>query len=495
MGTFRRATKKRRKLKIFTSGPTSSGKTYTSLEVASRLVELDAEREKAPPSRIVVIDTEHGAAADYATDFDFDHAPLRDSWEGDKLKRGYDPRRLVTTLQVCAQEGYGVVLIDGLSQFWNGPGGVLEIVDGASNNKFSGWRVGTPVQNRMVNAILQYPGHVIVTMRVDDEYVVSGDGKPRKVGLRPVQRKGLEFEFMFGFLLDEEHNATVVKTRNEERFALGQVFEKPDGDIADLMFAWLEQDVDEEAEAAAEAQRAAQRAAASAGDDGKDADDVPPTSGPAASSTPTEPTPSQPAEGDNEAVDPFLVKRDGENVAQRDVRIAYRHLHLGHAKGPIASDEHVSSAVVRKAISKWQAEHDEGKAPWHVATAASSVPPPAASATTSEASATPPAAPTTTPDPAAQPAASAATAAEAWGLGGEDPGPSRNEQLFDQRYGELTALRPNAEWANLIGRKIREMFDRETPDELNDDQLGTLVELMTALKLDLEAKDAAAAAD
>jgi hypothetical protein len=69
---------------------------------------------------------------------------------------------------------YDVTVIDSTSHFWAGEGGVLEIVDHAKSgsDSYRAWSKGTPLQQRMVDAILRHPGHVVTTMRSKTEYAL-----------------------------------------------------------------------------------------------------------------------------------------------------------------------------------------------------------------------------------------------------------------------------------------------------------------------------------
>ena len=93
-------------------------------------------------------------------------------------------------------------MIDSLSHAWAGKGGILEFVDSrkaAGGDGFGdGWRKATPKHNALVDAILSAHMHIIATMRSKTEYVVevvNGKNKIRKMGLQPVQRDGVEYEF------------------------------------------------------------------------------------------------------------------------------------------------------------------------------------------------------------------------------------------------------------------------------------------------------------
>jgi hypothetical protein len=186
------------------SGPSGSGKTWTALSVAEVL---------APGGRVVVIDTERGdnaqgAAELYADTFAFEVL----EWPPP-----YDPRDLALTLDdlssLPAAERPHVVVLDSASHFWRGQGGTLDIAGG----KFGGWKAATPAQDDLVAAILRAGYHVLVCLRARQDYAVEegdhGKQKVVKLGLAPVQRDDLEYEFQVVVQLDMDHRIDVGKTR------------------------------------------------------------------------------------------------------------------------------------------------------------------------------------------------------------------------------------------------------------------------------------------
>ncbi|MEU7066941.1 ATP-binding protein [Streptomyces sp. NPDC046161] len=222
---FRPASKAGRKARLSIQGMSGSGKTWTGLSIAHGLSGGD---------KFAVIDTEGGAASLYAGigGIQFDAASM------DR----YDPRDLVRVLDSAAKAGYPTVFVDSLSHFWKGTDGTLAQVEKASSryggNKFAGWKDGTPIQNDMVAAILAYPGHIVASMRSYTEWVLDG-GKPQRVGMRPEQRKGIEYEFDVAVSMDIDNRLEVLKSRCP---ALNRkVIERPNGarDIAGPLLAWL----------------------------------------------------------------------------------------------------------------------------------------------------------------------------------------------------------------------------------------------------------------
>lgn len=222
---FSRATKKQTRVRLALQGVSGGGKTFTALTIAQAI----------GGDSVAVIDTEHGSASKYADLFTFDTVSLSN----------YSPSDYIRAIDAAAQAGYAVLIIDSLSHAWAGKGGILEIVDNApSASKFSsGWKDATPQQNRLIEAIIGYPGHVIVTLRTKTEYVIeknkNGKDVPRKVGLAPVQRDGVEYEFDVVAMMAGGGWLRVMKSR-----AVGHIAEDEDFgpessvEFAERLLAW-----------------------------------------------------------------------------------------------------------------------------------------------------------------------------------------------------------------------------------------------------------------
>lgn len=220
MSVFKKATKSQAKLRAAIFGPSGAGKTFSSLRIATGL-----------GGRIAVIDTERGSAAKYADLFMFDVAE-----PADKTIDSY-----VETIK--AAHGYDVLIIDSLSHAW---AELLAEIDRLANAKFRGntwsaWSEGTPKQRRLVDAILDFPGHVIATMRSKTEWQTASDSggksRPVRVGLAPEQGKGIEYEFDVLFEISPEHIVHVIKDRSG-RFQ-DRTIDKPDEEFGKALAAWL----------------------------------------------------------------------------------------------------------------------------------------------------------------------------------------------------------------------------------------------------------------
>src|SRR5262249_27467116 len=128
--------------------------------------------------------------------------------------------------------------------------GILEQVDqvterSRSKNAFSeGWKTMTPVHNRLIQRLLGSSAHLIFTLRAKVGWVLAENDKgklePRKVGLAPVQREGVDYEPDHFFDMTAPDNALVVSKSRSDRIAPGSVFKKPGNDLSDLIIEWLE---------------------------------------------------------------------------------------------------------------------------------------------------------------------------------------------------------------------------------------------------------------
>jgi hypothetical protein len=226
-----RATKRRAKLRLGMSGPAGSGKTYSALQIASGL-----------GGRIGMIDTEHGSGDLYAD-------LLPEGYDVLTLSPPYTPARYIEAIHALEDIGVQTIIIDSLTHAWSGEGGSLDrqgkIAD-KSGNSWQAWRQVTPEHNGLVEAILQSRCHIIATMRAKTEYVQEKDertGKQtvRKVGLAPIMRDGIEYEFTTFFELDVQHQAYAGKDRT--RLFDGQIF-RPDAETGRKLATWLNSGVD-----------------------------------------------------------------------------------------------------------------------------------------------------------------------------------------------------------------------------------------------------------
>ena len=83
-------------------------------------------------------------------------------------------------------------------------------------DKFGNWKAATPEHNALVNAMLGARLHIVATVRSKMEYAqVLNPDKNRyevvRLGMKPIQRDNLEYEFDVICEMDSEAHLKVIK--------------------------------------------------------------------------------------------------------------------------------------------------------------------------------------------------------------------------------------------------------------------------------------------
>ena len=207
--TLTEAKRSKAKLRLAIDGPSGSGKTYSALLIAYGLTN--------DWSKIAVIDTERESANLY-----YDLCGNNKKYRVGQINAPYTPQKYLEALKVCEESGIEVAIIDSLTHAWTAEGGLLDIHASAvkkqkTANSYTAWGDVTPLHRKLVDAILTSPIHIISTVRSDTEYSQEKDanGKTvvKKVGMKPQFRKGLDYEMTIVFSLEQNHMATITKSR------------------------------------------------------------------------------------------------------------------------------------------------------------------------------------------------------------------------------------------------------------------------------------------
>lgn len=192
------ATRSNSSMRLAIHGPSGSGKTYSALQLAKGLTKNN---------QIAVIDTEAGSAALYSN---------LTSFKVLRLEQPFTPETFIEAITICENAGCDVIIIDSLSHEWEGSGGVLEIHGHMPGNSFANWSKVMPRHNRLVQKILTSSSHIIATLRTKQDYLIdqsNGRMTIQKVGLKPVQKEGIDYEFTLAFDMDIHHKASASKDR------------------------------------------------------------------------------------------------------------------------------------------------------------------------------------------------------------------------------------------------------------------------------------------
>lgn len=199
------------KLKILIDGISGSGKTVSSLRLATGIAEIEK-------SRIAMITSEPKAASWQARNFDFDIAAVESC----------SILNFTKILNEALKAGYKIIILDGFSDAYDGYNGYLEQAENIGRDpKQAGlnkWTLPTKQWRALLKLIVSCDAHIICTAKQKTENVqekIVGDNGRSKVVIKRVGEKAIlkektEFEFDFYITIDSEHVATFNKVRHDK---------------------------------------------------------------------------------------------------------------------------------------------------------------------------------------------------------------------------------------------------------------------------------------
>ncbi len=190
------AQRKNVKIKLGLQGSSGSGKTFSALLLAYGLTN--------DWSKIAIIDAENGSAGLYS------HLG---SYNVLDLTPPFSPERYIQALEVCLKAQIEVIIIDSISLEWDY---IVEEHGKLTGNSYTNWAKFTPRHHKFIQTILQANAHIICTLRAKQDYILNernGKQVPEKVGMKPIQRDGVDYELTLVFEIDIKHNAVASKDR------------------------------------------------------------------------------------------------------------------------------------------------------------------------------------------------------------------------------------------------------------------------------------------
>lgn len=239
---FAPAQRRKQKLRLMLTGPSGSGKTMSALAIAAGL--------ESDWSKIALADTEHGRGELYIGSEvpevkDFKIGPYQVA----AISEPYETEKYIEVIDTAEKAGFSVLIIDSLSHAWAGAGGLLDQksrMDAQDPGKgFLNWDSIGRKQNKLIERIMASPIHIIATTRTKQAYAFETNEKgktiPKKVGLAPIQRDGLEYEFLLVLYLDR---AKAWADKDNTGMFRGIEFQPTPG-TGSLLLEWLNRGIDE----------------------------------------------------------------------------------------------------------------------------------------------------------------------------------------------------------------------------------------------------------
>ena len=210
--SFQKATRELRTPLLLIQATSGSGKTYSSLCLMKGITS---------GGKMAIIDTENKRSAIYADEFDFF---IRNLAPNEQNINGY-----IAAMEEAKDKVVGLI-VDGISPAWKD---LLEKSNKMEGNSYQNWGKLTPLQDKFISYIQNYPKPLICTVRMKQgtalEVNEKGKTVVKKVGLEAVQRNDLEYEFDIAFTIDRDsHKASLAKCNYRE---VEKYFEENGGEV------------------------------------------------------------------------------------------------------------------------------------------------------------------------------------------------------------------------------------------------------------------------
>jgi hypothetical protein len=178
-------------------GPSSSGKTFSALRIATGI-------QRVVGGNIDVIDTENGRALYYADTFKFNHM---------RFGAPFSPDDYLEAIRFCARRGSKTILIDSMSHEHEGPGGVLEWHERETERlaalwkcskdkaQMAAWNPPKQARRRLINEVLQLNVNLILTFRAKEKIKIVAGKEPKPLGWQPICGDEFMYEMVLQALL------------------------------------------------------------------------------------------------------------------------------------------------------------------------------------------------------------------------------------------------------------------------------------------------------
>ncbi|AGF74112.1 putative replicative DNA helicase [Bartonella australis AUST/NH1] len=199
---IQRAVRERAHTLTLIAGPSGSGKTYSALLYARGLA--------GPNGKIGLIDTENKRSCFYAD--------VSGGFDVIDLDPPFTAERYIQAIKEFEEAGYKAIIIDSISDEWEGPGGVLEQAKNAEmKTKKPGlhcWIKPKEEHKKLIRELVQTNAHLIFCCRVKDDLkqvTVEGRREIVKEGYAPIQDKSFPYEMTISMMLSEGTHFPEIK--------------------------------------------------------------------------------------------------------------------------------------------------------------------------------------------------------------------------------------------------------------------------------------------
>ena len=215
-------------VKIFLTGVSGSGKSFSALRLATGMAdEIERIKGKRPP--IVVFNTESSRGLYYANEFEYSVFPKKNQnlKQEDFTTQLYIDWINYTAEVVNKNDGIEpILIIDSATPAWDSMKAQQQKMGGT----FKDWGRVLPIWNEFKRAIVNSKAHIICCARGKASWEVDTDDKGkktiRKLGVGSDMRDGFDYEFTCCFMIDSQTHEAEADKDNSHLFE-GRTVNKP----------------------------------------------------------------------------------------------------------------------------------------------------------------------------------------------------------------------------------------------------------------------------
>jgi hypothetical protein len=209
-----------RRLRLGIAGPSRSGKTLSSLRIATGM----AEKIGKP---VFFIDTDNEFALDYAGEFKFQHVDFPPP---------HTSERYMEAIQYCVEQGAGVIVVDQISHEHTGEGGALQRQEETADMLAAKWKTSRDKVNqaawnqaktiphgKFVTYVTRVKQPIIFNFRAKDKIKMAGK-EIIHIGWTPICTEQFDYEMTAMLMLPPNSEGYPSKELSEIRAPLRSVF-------------------------------------------------------------------------------------------------------------------------------------------------------------------------------------------------------------------------------------------------------------------------------
>lgn len=225
-------------VKAILTGAPGGGKSWTALNLASYLASHGEPPSPSLAKKVCLIESENRGR---------EYAGGRPFYFSIEELTNFSPDDWMRSIQEAKRLGFTALVLDSLSDEWRGRGGCSALAE-EKGGTYAAWGHVKLQHWRLIEAIQDYPGHVLVTVRSKpgiDLEIVNGKRVPVARGLEPIQEDGFCYRLSHSWdMVSIEGRGAVLKVRKSvaPSIPMEGEYEKPGREFAQLLLDWCRVD-------------------------------------------------------------------------------------------------------------------------------------------------------------------------------------------------------------------------------------------------------------